>query len=225
MRNWRSGWIVAPVISVGCLLPPPGSSPPAPKTKASWSADTRSPSTSADTRSPSTPPTCPSAPPAGDLDAGAVETRATIAYRNDLSSAFRLVRALFVLDGRVVYNNTDTSGGMADLTGIDVFEGSISAGDHTLQILLNLQGNGYGTFAYLKSYHFEPRSSHRFTAIAGKTILVQVVAYEKGGRTTQLEDRLAVRYQEVVCDRPFTQAQDSGPNESRSASDGGASQD
>jgi hypothetical protein len=112
---------------------------------------------------------------------------------------------------------------MADLTGIDIFEGPISVGEHTLQMLLNLQGNGYGTFAYLKSYHFEPRSSHRFTAIAGKTILVQVVAYEKGGRTTQLEDRLAVRYQEVVSDRPLTQAQDAGPNESRSASDGGAS--
>jgi len=132
------------------------------------------------------------------LSGGLAGSRAEIEFHNDLSSAFRLVRALFVLDGAVQYNKSDDTGALAEQTTIPIFSGSIPPGDHTLQVLLNLQGNGYGVFSYLKSYHFEPRSSHSFTATEGKTLTLQVIAYEKGGVTTQLEDRLAVRYQEKI---------------------------
>jgi hypothetical protein len=132
------------------------------------------------------------------LSGGLAGSRAEIEFHNDLSSAFRLVRALFVLDGAVQYNKSDDTGALAEQTVIPIFSGSIPPGDHTLQVLLNLQGNGYGVFSYLKSYHFEPRSSHSFTAVEGKTMSLQVIAYEKGGVTTQLEDRLAVRYQEKI---------------------------
>jgi hypothetical protein len=132
------------------------------------------------------------------LSGGLAGSRAEIEFHNDLSSAFRLVRALFVLDGAVQYNKSDDTGALAEQTVIPIFSGSIPPGDHTLQVLLNLQGNGYGVFSYLKSYHFEPRSSHSFTAVEGKTLALQVIAYEKGGVTTQLEDRLAVRYQEKI---------------------------
>ena len=63
---------------------------------------------------------------------------------------------------------------------------------------MNLQGNGYGVFSYLRGYRFEVRSSHSFTAVEGKTMQLQVVAYEKGGVTTPLEERPAVRYVEKV---------------------------
>ncbi len=132
------------------------------------------------------------------LSGGLAGSRAEIEFHNDLSSAFRLVRALFVLDGAVQYNKSDDTGALAEQAVIPIFNGSIPPGDHTLQVLLNLQGNGYGVFSYLKSYHFEPRSSHSFTAVEGKTLALQVIAYEKGGVTTQLEDRLAVRYQEKI---------------------------
>jgi hypothetical protein len=35
---------------------------------------------------------------------------------------------------------------------------------------VNLQGNGYGVFSYLRGYKFEVRSSHSFTAVEGKTV-------------------------------------------------------
>jgi hypothetical protein len=115
-----------------------------------------------------------------------------------MSAAFRLVRALFVLDGAVQYNKSDDTGALAEQKEIPIFSGSIPPGDHTVQILLQFQGSGYGVFSYLKGYHFEARSSHSFTAVEGKTLSLQIIAYEKGGVTTPLEERPAVRFNEKV---------------------------
>lgn len=132
------------------------------------------------------------------LSGGVAGSRADIQFQNDMSSAFRLTRALFVLDGAVQYNKSDDSGALAEQAQIPIFNGSIPPGDHTMQVLVQLQGNGYGVFSYLKGYKFEVRSSHSFTAVEGKTLALQVVAYEKGGVTTALEERPAVRYVEKV---------------------------
>ncbi len=132
------------------------------------------------------------------LSGGVAGARATVRFSNEMSSAFRLTKALFVLDGAVQYNKSDESGALAEQQEIPIFDGSIPPGDHTVQVLLQLQGNGYGVFSYLKGYHFEVKSSHSFTAVEGKTIALDVIGYEKGGVTTALEERPAVRYSEKV---------------------------
>jgi hypothetical protein len=128
------------------------------------------------------------------LSTGGAGSRGVIKFTNELSSAFRVTRVLVVLDGAVQYNKTDQSGALADQKEIPIFNGSIPPGDHTLLVLVNLQGNGYGVFSYLRGYRFEVRSSHSFTATEGKTITLQALAYEKGGVTTPLEERPAIRY-------------------------------
>jgi hypothetical protein len=132
------------------------------------------------------------------LSGGVQGSRGEVTFQNEMSSAFRLTRALFVLDGAVQYNKADETGALSEQTSIPIFSGSIPPGDHTLQVLLQLQGNGYGVFSYLKGYKFEVRSTHSFKASEGKTINLQVIAYEKGGVTTPLEERPAVRYAEKV---------------------------
>jgi len=132
------------------------------------------------------------------LSGGSSGSRATIRFENKLSGQFRLTRALIVLDGAVQYNKTDRSGALAEQHVIPVFSGSIPPGDHTVQVLVNLQGHGYGVFSYLRGYRFEVRSSHSFTAVEGKTTRLRILAYEKGGVTTPLEERPAVRYLERV---------------------------
>jgi hypothetical protein len=139
------------------------------------------------------------------LSGGGGGSRANIRFVNELSSAFRVTRALFVLDGAVQYNKMDQSGALAEQTEIPIFNGSIPPGDHSLQILVTLQGNGYGVFSYLRGYKFEVRSSHSFTAVEGKTTDLQIVGYEKGGVTTELAERPAIRYLEkaaVVSETP-----------------------
>jgi hypothetical protein len=132
------------------------------------------------------------------LSAGVGGARAEIKFENDMSSAFRLTRALFVLDGAVQYNKADDTGALASQTEIPIFSGSIAPGDHTLQVLVQLRGHGYGVFSYLRGYKFEVKSSHAFTVTEGKAIDLDAIAWEKGGVTTPLEQRPAVRYVEKL---------------------------
>jgi len=60
------------------------------------------------------------------------------------------------------------------------------------------RGHGYGVFAYLKGYRFKVRSTYTFAVPEGRISTLYVVGYEKGGPTTPLEERPAVRYIERV---------------------------
>jgi hypothetical protein len=130
------------------------------------------------------------------LGGGVAGSRAKLSFENKMSGAFRLTRAVFVLDGAVQYNKSDDTGALSDQKSIPIYTGSIPPGDHTLQIMLEYKGHGYGVFSYLRGYKFEVRSSHSFTVTEGKMMNVQAVAYEKGGVTTPLEQRPAVRFNE-----------------------------
>lgn len=132
------------------------------------------------------------------LSGGVGGARAEVKFTNDMSSVFRLNRALFVLDGAVQYNKQDDTGALAAQKEIPIFSGSVPPGDHTLQVLLQFQGYGYGVFSYLRGYRFEVKSSHSFTVTEGKTMELEAVAYEKGGVTTPVEQRPAVRFVEKL---------------------------
>jgi hypothetical protein len=132
------------------------------------------------------------------MSGGAAGSRAEVEFDNEMSNAFRLVRALFVIDGTVQYNRQDDTGALADQKTIPIFSGSVPPGDHTVQVLLSFQGNGYGVFTYLKGYHFEVKSSHSFTSVEGRTLTLTATALEKGGVTTPLEQRPSVEWHEKV---------------------------
>ena len=132
------------------------------------------------------------------LTGGAAGARSEIVFKNEMSSAFRLIRALVVLDGGIQYNRQDETGALADQKEIPVFTGSVAPGDHTVQILLTFQGNGYGVFTYLKGYKFEVKNSHSFTVVEGKTLSITATALEKGGVTTPLDQRPAIEWRERV---------------------------
>jgi hypothetical protein len=132
------------------------------------------------------------------MSGGAAGSRAEVDFDNEMSNAFRLVRALFVIDGTVQYNRQDETGALADQKDIPIFSGSVPPGDHTVQVLLGFQGNGYGVFTYLKGYHFEVKSSHSFTSVEGRTLTLTATALEKGGVTTPLEQRPSIEWHEKI---------------------------
>ena len=123
-------------------------------------------------------------------------SRAEIEFKNEMSSAFLLTRALFVVDGQVQYSRQDDSGALAEQKEIPISSGSMPAGDHTINVSLTFQGNGYGVFSYLRGYKFEVKNSHAFTATDGRAMTITAIAFEKGGVTTPLEQRPAVQWQE-----------------------------
>ncbi len=132
------------------------------------------------------------------MGGGAAGSRSEVDFKNEMSSAFQLTRALFVIDGQVQYNRQDESGALADQKDIPIYSGSVPPGDHTIQVALTFQGNGYGVFSYLRGYKFEVKSSHAFTAVEGKSIAIVATAFEKGGVTTPLEQRPAIEWQEKL---------------------------
>jgi hypothetical protein len=130
--------------------------------------------------------------------------RAEITFENDMSSAFRLKRVVALYDGSPLTSKTDEHDQVGDQKEVPLYADLVQPGDHTVQILLEYQGNGYGIFSYLKGYKFEVRSSRSFTAIEGKTLQLRIVGYESGGPTTPLEERPAVRYMEKVRSEEHT---------------------
>jgi hypothetical protein len=88
------------------------------------------------------------------LSGGAAGSRAEIVFRDEMSSAFLLTQATFVMDNQVQYNKLDDSGALADQKEIPIYTGSVPPGDHTIQVALSFQGNGYGVFSYLRGYKF-----------------------------------------------------------------------
>ena len=124
--------------------------------------------------------------------------KAVLIHRNEMGSSFKLVKAVFTLDGAPIFNKVDEEGNLGDQEERVIFDGSIVPGEHNLSVNLEYRGHGYGIFSYLKGYRFKVRSSHAFTSAEGKTITVRVVGYERGDPTTPLEDRPSIRYNERV---------------------------
>ena len=74
------------------------------------------------------------------IGGGAAGSRSEIEFENEMSSAFRLTQALFVIDGQVQYNRSDDTGALADQKEIPVYSGSVPPGDHTIQVVADLPG-------------------------------------------------------------------------------------
>lgn len=120
--------------------------------------------------------------------------KSVIVHDNKMGSNFVLESASYALDGAPLFNKVDSDGDLADKETIELFAGNIVPGNHNLTASLIYRGSGFGVFSYLKGYKFKVKSSYAFTAEEGKVTTVRVVAYEKGGITTDLQDRPAVRY-------------------------------
>jgi hypothetical protein len=131
----------------------------------------------------------------GGVVAGA---QAVIIHENRMSSSYRLVKAVYALDGARLFSKADEEGSLGDQQEFEIYNGSIVPGEHNITVNLEYRGHGYGIFSYLKGYRFRVRSSYTFSAPEGKAITIRVVGYEKGGPTAPLEERPAIRYMERV---------------------------
>lgn len=127
----------------------------------------------------------------GDLSSGA---RAVLYHRNEMGNSFVLESVTYALDGAPIFTRTDESEDLAKREELEIFNGRIVPGQHQIAVKLVYRGHGYGVFSYLEGYRFKVQSSYTFNAEPGKATTVRVVGFEKGGLTTDLQDRPAVRY-------------------------------
>jgi hypothetical protein len=126
-------------------------------------------------------------------------SQARIVHQNKMGNSYKLVKVVYALDGAPIFNKSDEEGGLGEQDEFDIYNGSMVPGEHTLTVKFAYRGHGYGIFSYLKGYRFNVSSSHTFTAPEGKSLTLEVVGYEKGGPTTPLEERPAVRFVERVA--------------------------
>jgi hypothetical protein len=127
----------------------------------------------------------------GDLSTGA---RAVLVHRNEMGDSFVLESVAYALDGAPVYTRTDETEELSKSRELEIFNGRIVPGQHQVAVRLVYRGHGFGVFSYLEGYRFKVQSSYTFNAEPGKVTTVRVVGFEKGGVTTDLQDRPAVRY-------------------------------
>ena len=121
-------------------------------------------------------------------------SRCVIKHKNEMGASFRLIKAVYALDGVQIFNKADDTGRLSEMTEFDIYNGAIQPGSHTLTVQFVYQGYGFGVFSYLKGYKFKASSSHTFVAADNKATVVVVVGYEKGGMATNMEDKPAVEF-------------------------------
>jgi hypothetical protein len=136
----------------------------------------------------------------GDISSSA---KSVLYHTNEMGSSFVLESATYTLDGAPIFSKVDNGGDLADKPSFEIFNGLIVPGNHQITVRLVYRGHGYGLFTYLEGYKFKVQSSYTFNAEPGRLTVVKVVGFEKGGLTTELKDRPAVRYDvEVSKEKP-----------------------
>jgi hypothetical protein len=127
----------------------------------------------------------------GDLASG---SKVVVVHRNEMGASYVLESATFALDGAPVFQEVDDGGALDRRPQLDVFAGRVAPGRHQLVVRLVYRGKGGGVPPSRDGARFDVESSYAFDAKAAEVTTVNVAGFEKGGLTTKLEDRPALRY-------------------------------
>jgi hypothetical protein len=121
-----------------------------------------------------------------------------IFVRNEMGGHFRWKHFAIVLDDRAAVEQQNEPLRARVDDGILVFGGPLPPGEHTVRILVQLQGDGEKE---LKGYSFDLTATHRLTKGIDRPVCLEIVGYEHGGSTTSLEARPRLRFIEVRAGR------------------------
>lgn len=127
----------------------------------------------------------------GSIGAG---SRAVLIHCNEMGGAYKLISVAYSLDAQPIFKKTDVDGDLDRLQEKEIYNANIVPGNHNIAVQMVYQGQGFGFFSYVKGYKFKVTSTYTFTAEEGKIIEIRIVGFERGGISTPLEERPAVRY-------------------------------
>lgn len=123
--------------------------------------------------------------------------RLTITQHNGVGPFYRLVEATYAIDGESVFHRRDESGALGRGAALEVHDGVLSPGDHTLSVVLRYVGDGREVVRYLEGYRFTVRSSHAFVAPPGQHTRLEIRAFERSV-DVPYEHRLGIGYDRVI---------------------------
>jgi hypothetical protein len=114
----------------------------------------------------------------------------SIVHHHKMGESFLLERLAYEVDGQRIFDEE----GVAVQQPLEVLLKVLPAGEHDVRVLVRYRGNGHGVFQYLNKYKFRVRSKHTVTVVNQAHVRLSVMAIEKGGATTPLEQRPAVEF-------------------------------
>ena len=117
-------------------------------------------------------------------------------HRDEVGPFYRLVEITYALDGVQLVHRRDESGALARHR-VEVHDGLLRPGDHTLSVVLRYVGEGGELISYLRGYRFAVRSSHAFMAPPGRHVRLEVRAFTRGP-DVPYEDRLGVSFRASI---------------------------
>lgn len=119
--------------------------------------------------------------------------RFAIVFRNDMSQTFVPVKCEVSVDGYTVYSKASILGIGQKET--EIYRGTLTPGDHQINVTLTMKGTGSGAFPYLKDYRFIGRAGHLFHVVDDKLTQVKIVSAEKSGVAPK--DRPVIEFDDV----------------------------
>jgi hypothetical protein len=125
--------------------------------------------------------------------------RVTITQENDVGPFYRLVSATYAIDGSAVFHRRDESGALGAEDEIEIHDGSLSPGEHTLSVVLRYRGDGGEIVRYLEGYRFVVRSSRTFLVPPGRHTRLRLRTFTRGP-DVPYERRLGVEHEREVGD-------------------------
>ena len=132
------------------------------------------------------------------IEGATIGAQVSIWHVNKMGPAYRIESIQYFLDGKAIYNETNTETGLNHLKEVELHQQTLPPGTHNLQVTLFLRGNGLGIFKYLNAYSFRVQSSYTFEVEEGKMTTVRVVTDEKGGPLKPFVERPDVEYEDTV---------------------------
>jgi hypothetical protein len=115
---------------------------------------------------------------------------ATVYFKNDAGSTFRLVDARFTMDGADLPAAVNASAERGK--SYAVFSGDVKSGPHLVSTQLTYQGASHGVFSYMNGYVFKVKSDDVLTLRGDQTDSFTIVGKERPGLNQPVEKRLIV---------------------------------
>lgn len=126
-------------------------------------------------------------------------SRATIFHVNKLGASYKIESVSYYLDGQGRFSQTDENGNLNATKELEVWDGAIPPGTHTLSATIKIRGDGMGLFSYVENYTFTVQASDSFEAEEGKACQVRTLVGQKKGITRSFTERVNVTF-ETRCD-------------------------
>ena len=119
-----------------------------------------------------------------------------------MSESFRAEAITVTLDGGTMVNlKKERTDGADPLDGktFELWSDRVYDIPHVLRAKVVYRGHGYGVFAYMSGYTFPVDADYTVFPKAPATE-VRMIGYEKGGATTPVEERPALRFVDRVLE-------------------------